>query len=42
MHMRIDIPSDKYLLSYMRVKIIDKEDGDVRNCKQTERQTLIN
>lgn len=24
MHLKVDIPNDKYLLKYMRLKIIDK------------------
>jgi hypothetical protein len=27
LHLKVDVPSDKFLLKYMRMKIIDKNDN---------------
>ena len=32
MHLRVDIPQDKYLLKYMRLKIVDKEITSKKYC----------
>ena len=42
MHLKVDIPSDKYLLRYMRLKIIDKNESTSKYCSQTEKQQLLN
>ena len=42
MHLRVDIPQDKYLLKYMRLKIVDKEITSKKYCTLTEGQTMYN
>lgn len=38
----MDIPNDKYLLKYMRLKIVDKEITAKKYNTQTEAQTMYN
>ena len=41
-HIRADIPNDKYLLRYMRMKIIEKQSTSKKYQTQTEQQTQLN
>jgi hypothetical protein len=41
-HLRVDIPNDKYLLKYMRLRLIDKGKTSKRYCTQTEGQRIFN
>jgi len=42
MNLKLDIPSDKYLLRYLRMKIIDKNDSNRKYPTQTENELLLN
>ena len=42
MHLKVDVPNDKYLLRYMRLKIVDKLESSKKYNSQTEHQLLIN
>jgi len=42
MHLKIDVPNDKFLLKYMRMKIIDKNDANKKYPTQTEKELLLN
>ena len=42
MHLKVDVPMDKYLLRYMRLKIVDKLESSKKYNSQTEHQLLIN
>lgn len=41
-HVKVDIPADKYLLKYMRLRLIDKNETSKRYCSQTEGQRIFN
>jgi hypothetical protein len=36
LHLKVDIPTDKYLLNYMRLKILDKSQTSRKYLTQTE------
>ena len=42
MHLKVDVPMDKYLLRFMRLKIVDKLESSKKYNSQTEHQLLIN
>jgi hypothetical protein len=42
MHLRVDIPNDKYLLKYMRLRLIDKAHTSKKYGTQTEGQRIFN
>jgi hypothetical protein len=42
LHLKVDIPADKYLLRYMRVRLVDKGDTSKRYATQTEGQRVLN
>lgn len=42
LHLRVDIPNDKYLLKYMRMRLVDKAETSKRYQTQTESQRLYN
>ena len=42
MNLKVDVPNDKYLLKFMRLKIIDKNDANHKYPTQTEREALLN
>ncbi len=41
-HLKVDIPNDKYLLRYMRLRLIDKATTSKKYCTQTEGQRIFN
>ncbi len=42
MHLKVDIPNDKYLLKYMRMRLIDKGATSKKYGTQTEGQRIFN
>lgn len=42
MNLKIDIPTDKHLLKYLRLKVIDKNDSNRKYPTQTEKELLLN
>jgi hypothetical protein len=40
--LKVDIPNDKYLLKFMRIKIVDKNDSNRKYNTQAEKQLLLN
>jgi hypothetical protein len=40
MHLKVDIPNDKYLLKYMRLRVIDKAHTSKKYGTQTEGQRI--
>lgn len=42
LHLRVDIPNDKYLLKYMRFRLVDRGDTSKKYSTQTENQKLFN
>ena len=38
LHLKVDTPADKYLLDYMRLKIIDRSSG----LTETDKQVVVN
>lgn len=41
MHLKVDIPNDKYLLKYMRLRVIDKGHTSKKYATQTEGQRIF-
>lgn len=41
-HLKVDIPNDKYLLNYMRLKIVDKSQTSRKYLTHTENHLLLN
>ena len=42
LHIKVDCPSDKYLLDFMRIKIVDRSAGPDGDKTETAKVTLIN
>ena len=42
MHLKVDIPNDKYLLKYMRLRLIDRGHTSKKYSTQTEGQRIFN
>ena len=41
MHVKVDLPADKYLLDYMRIKIVDRTPGE-DNKTETQKIFVLN
>ena len=42
LHLKVDVPNDKYLLKYMRLRLIDRGHTSKRFSTQTEGQRIFN
>jgi hypothetical protein len=42
LHLKVDVPNDKYLLKYMRLRLIDRGHTSKRYSTQTEGQRIFN
>jgi hypothetical protein len=42
LHIKVDIPNDKYLLKYMRLRLVDKGETSKKYQTQTESQKIFN